>query len=279
VRISAMSPARSFASAQARSLRQTGHRPWPAPDRTWVQGQTWCDLLFAHWRVSPQALRTVLPAEIPVDLFDGSAWIGVTPFEVRGLRPRGAPPMPLLSRFPEVNVRTYATIDGKPGIWFLSLDASSRLAVAGARRVYRLPYHRAEMAIERRADGIAFRSRRIVQEASLSATYAPSGPRFAAMPGSLEHFLTERYCLYTLDAQRRILRADIHHAPWPLQPADGRFDVNTMTAPYGISLPPEPPLLHFAARQDVVIWALRPIRELRSTEAFERCRGGYAEST
>lgn len=220
-------------------------------------GQTWEDLLFAHWPVAARALRHVVPDQLPLDEFAGTAWIGITPFIVRALRPRLLPPPVVGSRFPELNVRTYVTVDGKPGIWFLSLDAASPVAVAAARRAYRLPYFRARMVAARRQGLIAYSSERASADgppARLEAEYAPAGDVFTARPGDLEHFLTERYCLYTLDAARRIHRTDIHHPPWPLQPAEGAFPVNTMTAPLGISLPDQPPLAHFARRQDVVVW-------------------------
>ena len=127
---------------QPHALRERDHRPWPLPGRPWIMGQTWEDLLFAHWRVEEATLRAVVPPQIPIDGFDGSAWIGVTPFRVTGLRARLSLPLPGTARFPEVNVRTYATIDGRPGIYFFSLDTPNRLAVATARRVYRLPYFR-----------------------------------------------------------------------------------------------------------------------------------------
>ena len=220
-------------------------------------GQTWEDLLFAHWPVSIQALRRIVPEQLPLDEFAGTAWIGITPFIVRALRPRLLPPPVVGSRFPELNVRTYVTVDGKPGIWFLSLDAASPVAVAAARRAYRLPYFRAHMAAERKQGLLAYRSERASADgppAELEAEYLPTGDVFTARPGDIEHFLTERYCLYTLDGARRIHRTDIHHPPWPLQPADAAFAVNTMTAPLGISLPDQSPLLHFARRQDVVVW-------------------------
>src|ERR687890_1673231 len=102
------------ARRQPRTLKETAHRPWPLPQGPWVMGQTWQDLLFAHYRVDEAALRAVLPPEVPLDTFDGSAWIGVTPFVVTGLRARLMPPLPGTSRFAEINVRTYATVDGKP---------------------------------------------------------------------------------------------------------------------------------------------------------------------
>ena len=247
---------------QARVLCESGHRPWPLPSRPWFMAQSWNDLLFAHWQVPVEQLQPVLPAEIQIDTFDGSAWIGVTPFEVSGFRLRGTPPAPGVSRFPELNVRTYTTLEGKPGIWFLSLDADSFLAVTGARRAYRLPYFRARMSIERGGGGIHYRSKRSSPDgepAELRASYRATGSLFQARPGSLEHFLVERYCLYALDEQRRIYRADIHHPPWPLHPAEASLVHNTMTAPYRVELPPQAPLLHFAGRQDVLIWSPAPL--------------------
>jgi len=246
------------APAQARTLRDADHRPWPIPNRPWLQGQTWCDTLFAHWPVDPEALRPAVPAELELDIFDGSAWVGITPFEVRGLRPRGTLPTPRVSRFPEVNVRTYTTVDGKAGLWFLSLDAASRVAIAAARRAYRFPYFRARGRIERDGAEICYRFERAGEEAALSLRCVPTNTVAGAQPGSIEHFLTERYCAYTLDEERRVQRAEIHHPPWPLQSAEAEVERNTLTRPHGIDLPGPPALLHFAARQDVVLWALEP---------------------
>ena len=246
------------ARAQASVLADTEHRPWPVPDRPWLQGQTWRDLLFAHWAVDPEVLRPAVPAHIPLDTFDGKAWIGITPFEISGLRVRGSFPFPVASRFPETNVRTYTTIDGRPGIWFLSLDAGSRAAAAAARRVYRLPYFHARARIERAGPEIVYRTERYGEEATLSARYVPGDSVITAVPGTLEYFLTERYCLYTVDEEQTLLRAEIHHPPWPLQIAAAEILENTMTAPHGIELPGQPELLHYSGRQDVVIWSLEP---------------------
>ncbi|MFN2617021.1 MAG: YqjF family protein [Thermoleophilaceae bacterium] len=259
----AMSPLRGVAPSlsQPRTLDQTGHRPWPLPRRPWFMAQTWEELLFAHWRVPVGELRRVMPPQIPVDEHDGSAWLGVTPFRISALRLRGTPHIPGLSSFPEVNVRTYATIGGRPGIYFLSLDAARALAVAGARRAFRLPYFEADMSAGRAGSSIGYRSTRTSGDgppAALRARYRPVGSVFQARDGTLEHFLTERYCLYTLDERGRVLRGDIHHPPWPLQEAEAEIETNTMPAPYGLTLPDEPPLLHFSRRQDVVIWSLEP---------------------
>ena len=232
--------------------------------------QTWMDLLFAHWAVSPEALRRAVPPPLELQTFEGQAWIGVTPFEVRNLRLRPILPVPFLSSFPEINVRTYVSFGGKPGIYFLSLDAGSALAVAAARVFYRLPYFRAHMAIERASGELRYRSERKARENAPSAAfrgrYRPHGAVSAPAAGTLEHWLTERYCLYTFDDKRRVLRGEIHHPPWPLQSAEADIALNTMGDEAGIELSPTP-LLHYAARQDVVFWTLEPAAETLDTRA------------
>lgn len=244
-------------SRQSRSLEETAHRPWPLPVRSWVMGQTWDDLLFAHLRASPDSIRALLPSGLELDLYEGEAWIAVTPFAVTGLRARGLPPLPFVSSFLELNTRTYVTAGGKPGIWFFSLDASSELAVEGARRGYKLPYFRADMRAGWREGWLSYESRRRDlrgEAASFRARYRSSGGQIDPDPRSLAHFLTERYCLYAVD-EGRLKRAEIHHRPWPLQPAEAVLDENTMP-PNGVEVFDEDPLLHFSARQDVVIWPL-----------------------
>jgi uncharacterized protein YqjF (DUF2071 family) len=194
-----------------------------------------------------------VPDGLEVQQHSGSGWLGVTPFVVTGLRARGLPAFPFLSSFRELNVRTYVARDDRPGIWFFSLDASSQLAVEAARRLYRLPYFRADISIRRRGDEIAYDCSRHDGKA-FSAVYRPDGEVFSGDPGSLEHFLTERYCLYA-EHQGALHRAEIHHRPWPLQTAQARIDLNTMPP---VKLPSEQPLTHYSARQDAVIWPLEP---------------------
>jgi uncharacterized protein len=236
---------------QASTLQETEHRPWPLPDSSWVMGQTWDDLLFVHYRVPVERLREFVPDGLEVQEHSGSGWLAVTPFAITGLRARGTPPFPFVSSFLELNVRTYVTRDGKPGIWFFSLDASSRVAVEAARRFYRLPYFQAELALERRGGRIVYDCSRHSGKA-FSGSYGPSGDTFNAEPRTLEHFLTERYCLYA-EHEGELFRAEIHHRPWPLQPAEAAIDLNTMPP---VKVSQEEPLVHFSARQDVVIWPL-----------------------
>ena len=242
-----------------RILDDTAHRPWPLPGGPWLMTQSWHDLLFAHWPVDARALQERLPAGLPLDTFEGQAWVGIVPFHMTNVAPRGVPSLPFVSAFPELNVRTYVTLHGKPGVHFFSLDAGSSLAVAAARTLFRLPYFQATMAVEEAGGEVRYSSRRDTRMegvAELVATYRPIGPVQRAAPGSLEHFLTERYCLYTVDASFHARRLEIHHPPWPLQAAQAAIAVNTMADAAGIRLPSTAPLLHFAKRQDMVAWPM-----------------------
>jgi uncharacterized protein YqjF (DUF2071 family) len=244
-------------SRQAGSLERVDHRPWRLPATPWIMGQTWLDLLFAHWRVPPSELDPHIPEGLEVELHDGSAWLGITPFRLEALRLRGLPPLPGVSSFFEVNVRTYVrATDGKPGIWFFSLDASSRLAVEAARRSYKLPYFQARTSMRHHGEEIDYQSRRIGDDRRMfSGRYSPEGATFNADPGSLEWFLTERYCHYGSDELGRLVRAEIHHKPWLLQPADARIERTSLAH---IELQRNA-LCHFASRQDVVIWPLEHV--------------------
>ncbi len=231
------------------------HRPYPLPAGPWIMKQTWVDLLFAHWRVSASELQRRIPPELELEQYDGSCWLGVAPFEVCGLHPRGLPPVPFASHFPELNVRTYVRRDGKPGVFFFSLDAGSTLAVEAARALYRLPYYRATMRVRREGEWIRFRSRRVQRGgASFSARYRPVGPVFEASPGTLEHFLVERYCLYTGLLGPRIFRVDIHHPPWELTRAEAIIDENSMAEANGIRVSADAPILHYSRRQPTLVW-------------------------
>jgi len=228
--------------------------------------QTWRDLLFAHWPVAAEYLRPLLPPGLTLQTFDGRAWIGITPFLLTGLRLRALPPLPGLSRFAEINVRTYVTTEGRPGVFFFSLDAAHALAVTAARLVYRLPYARARIVVRRTPDGIAYASRRVERKAppaEFAARYRPTGEVSVAAPGTLAHWLTERYCLYAVDRRGGLHRAEIHHPPWPLQPATVEIERNTMTAALGLTLPGAAPLVHFAERLDVHVWAPSPLLTAR----------------
>ncbi|HEX3321536.1 MAG TPA: DUF2071 domain-containing protein [Terriglobales bacterium] len=241
-----------------RLLRVTAHRPWPVPDRPWIMRQNWHDLLFMHWPLPPQDLRPLVPAQLELDLYGDQAWIGVVPFWMSGIRKRGLPPMPGLSRFPELNVRTYVRCGKKAGVYFFSLDAANSTAVWAARKFYHLPYFRAEMRAEERGEEIVYSSRRLESSAEYSGRYHPVSDVKLRVKGSLEHFLTERYCLYTI-SEGEVYCGDIHHPPWPLQDAIANVTKNSMATAVGITLPPAAPLLHFAKRLEILIWPLERV--------------------
>jgi uncharacterized protein YqjF (DUF2071 family) len=235
------------------SLAHLSHRPWPLPGAAWTWRQSWRDLLFAHWPIEAARLRPLVPEGLAIQEFDGVAWIAVVPFRMTGVMRRYLPDLPWISAFPELNVRTYVERDGRPGVWFLSLDATNPLAVWAARRFFHLPYFRATMSLRSGAAEILYRSERA--GARFEAACQPVSEVYHAQAGSLEHWLTERYCLYARDGSGALWRNDVHHPPWPLQKAEARFKENTMAESHGLELKGAPALLHFARRIDVVVWS------------------------
>jgi uncharacterized protein len=217
--------------------------------------QKWHDLLFAHWTIPVEKLRPLVPGELELDLRDGKAYLAVAPFWMSGIRGRAMPKFPGVHTFAELNVRTYVTYKGIPGVYFFSLDAASRIAVKGARRFYSLPYFFASMSIQNQGERLHYSSSRIdhPRPAELRAQYWPVAQPLVREPESLEAFLTERYCLYTV-SQGRVYRAYIHHLPWQLQDARAEIEVNTMARAAGLELPDEKPLLHFSKLMEVLIW-------------------------
>lgn len=236
-------------------LDDTAHRPWQMPSSAWIMTQTWHDLLFAHWPVDAAALRERVPPAFELDLFDGQAWLGVVPFHMTNVAPRFVPAIPGISAFPELNVRTYVTVGGKPGVYFFSLDAGSSVAVGAAKTLLNLPYFVADMTVTPRDGDIHYHSRRVAApHAEFRAIYRGLGDRRAPAPRTLEHFLTERYCLYAVTHRYVAYRLEIHHPPWLLEAARAEIPCNTMADAAGLRLPSMAPLLHFAKRQDMVCW-------------------------
>ena len=243
-------------------LAQTEHRPYPLPSRPWVMKQAWHDLLFAHWPISPSLLRPLIPAVLPLDTYAGEAWVGIVPFYMTDVSPRAVPAVPWLSTFPELNVRTYVTVQDKPGVYFFSLDAGNPIAVFLARTLFALPYYNASMQVQLKGDTIHYHSHRThrgAPQADFEARYRPVEPVSLAQPGSLEAWFTERYCLYTVVKGTHVYRGDIHHSRWPLQVAELEQSRDTMAFSHSIHLPDTAPLLHFSALLEVLIWPLQRV--------------------
>jgi uncharacterized protein YqjF (DUF2071 family) len=219
--------------------------------------QIWHTLLFAHWPLAPATLRPLVPPDLALDTFDGQAWVSIAPFAMTCVRPRGFPAVPLLTESLEINVRTYAVYLGIPGVYFFSLDADNPLAVAVARTLTHLPYFPARMRRRLVDERVEYQSHRLVcgsPPAEFVATYWPTAAVKHAQRGTLEYWLAERYCLYTLTRRGHLYRVNIHHVPWPLQPAEAEIVHNSMTVPCALQLPDTKPLLQYSHRQEVLVW-------------------------
>lgn len=225
---------------------------WP------VMYQTWDKLIFLHWPVPVESIRRFIPERLAIDTFEGQAWIAVTPLTIYGLRPPLFPALPLLSQTNEINVRTYVHLDGNmPGVWFFSLDASNQLAVLGARVGFALPYFHADIHLKTDGRNANFISRRTHgSNAAFDAAWTLGGALPESQPGSLEFFLTERYCLYTRKGTR-LYRARIHHRAWPLCQVQLHRLQSSMTEAQGLPAVNGTPVIH-GQSQGFVVETWRP---------------------
>jgi hypothetical protein len=247
---------------------KTSGRPRPLPSGRWALTQRWNDLLFAHWPVAPVELAEHLPEGLQIDTFDGSAWLGVTPFWTDRIKIRGVPPIPGLRSFPELSLRTYVREQrtGLPGIYIFSLEASSLLAVLSGRMAQHLPCHWAEMRVEQREEReIAYFSRRrlSLRPVIFQARYRGLGPTRKTVEnraGSLEFFLWERSCLFTGSPAGPTRRAHLHYVSWPLEAAEAEIEQNGLADAIGIHLPLQAPILHYSRRMAVYIWPAESLR-------------------
>lgn len=223
--------------------------------------QKWGKLLFMHWRVEEELLRPLIPAALEIDTFDGSAWIAIVPFTMWDIRalPPFIPPVPGLSSMHELNVRSYVHLDRVPGVWFFSLDCNSAVAVLGARTFFFLPYFNAKIKLDQQDQTINYSLNRTDEpHTDFRASWTIGERLNNSQPGSLEFFLTERYCLYC-ERYGEIFRARIYHEPWPLQKASlSSFD-STMIESHGLPTPSGNPLLHHAEELSVDIWPLQTV--------------------
>jgi len=220
----------------------------------------WRELLFAHWVADASVVRALIPAGLQLDLFEERCYIGAVPFLMESVTPRFVPPIPSLRAFPELNLRTYVIAGGKPGVWFFSLDAGQMLAVRMARHFFHLPYFDANFEIGLTGDRVTYSAVRTHQGASdarFSATYRPVGPVYQSVAGSLDAWLTDRYCLYAADAGKKLYRGEIDHPSWPLQKAEAVIHTNTLGDWLGIEMKQDPATLHFAKSLDVRAWLVK----------------------
>jgi uncharacterized protein len=233
------------------------HRIYEKPDRPWIGEQTWDNVLFAHWPVPKQLLKPMIPEGLVIDTFDGDAFIGFIPFQISQMHLRNLPSIPGMDAFPEANVRTYVIRNGRPGVYFLSLDVGHQLAARLARRFFHLAYYFAQIDVRAEESRVHYQLQRMHpgQPMSVDCTYGPTSEVFQSKLGSIESWLTDRYCLYT-SYQGELYRGEIDHAPWPLQTAEAEFQTNGVFSLYGFPVPNVAPHLHFAKHQHTHIWTL-----------------------
>jgi len=254
---------------------RTSQRPRPLPPGHWAMTHRWNDLLFAHWPVSAATLSDLLPEGLQIDTYDGSGWLGITPFWIDRVKFYGAPRIPGLSGLPELILRTYVRDkrNGTPGIYAFSLDCGSLLAALGGRVFQHMPCHWAEMQVENDDESereISFFSRRHMSEppAIFQARYRGLGPSrktLEASSGSLEYFLMERNCIFTRGRRGSTLRANLHQLSWPLEDAAVEVEQNTLADSIGIPLSLQPPVVHYVRRLVVYVWPQERIRPKIST--------------
>jgi uncharacterized protein YqjF (DUF2071 family) len=223
--------------------------------------QTWGKLLFMHWRIEEKLLRPLIPEQLEIDTFDGTAWIGIIPFTMWDIRalPPFVPPVSGLSSAHELNVRTYVHYDRVPGVWFFSLDCNSVAAVLAARAFYHLPYFNADIDLKQRGARINYSLKRTDEpRAHYKGSWNVGETIPYSHPGSLEFFLTERYCLYAED-DGELYRARIHHPPWPLQKATMNAYSSRMIESLGLPAPVGEPVLNYAEELEVDIWPIHRV--------------------
>ncbi|EKN71035.1 hypothetical protein BABA_02632 [Neobacillus bataviensis LMG 21833] len=243
-------------------LNDSGHRSWPLPSKYWIIRQSWRNLLFLHWPIPLEKLRPHIPSSLQIDTFNSYAWVGVILFVIEGIYPRGISSVSLTSKFPEVNVRTYVTYDGKPGIYFLSIDVENWASLRIAKRWYRLPYHSAQISF--RKEGQAFHMHSIRKgnantPISFKGKYVPVAKVYFPKEGTLDHWLTERYCLYSSNNGVNIYCGEINHRSWPLQNVETEIYHNTLFTPYQFELSDEKPIVHFSKGLDTIFWNIKKI--------------------
>lgn len=243
-------------------MRKQDHRPWPMSSKPWIMRQTWKNVLFAHWPIPKEQLRPHIPSGLEMDTYDGSAWLGVIVLEIGGIYPRGLLSRSVVQRFPEVNLRTYVHYCGKPGVLFLSLDVENWASLNIAKRWYHLPYQKAKVSLQN--ERLVFRCHSMRNTMSnipivFKGNYYPNSETFLSEKGSLTHWFTERYCLFSTNKKGNLFCGEIHHEPWPLQKARAEINSNTLATPFQINLNEVEPVLHFSKGIDTVFWNIKKL--------------------
>ena len=243
-------------------MRDIAHRPWPLPSKNWIMRQSWRNFLFTHWPIPTEILRPHIPSALEIDTYNGSAWLGVVVFVMEGIYPRGLSSISLTPTFPEINVRTYVHYNGKPGIFFMSLDVGDWASYTIAKRWYRLPYKKADISFQKEGQTFycqSVRKGKTNPPISFQVKYTPVSEVYFPKEGTLDHWLTERYCLFSTNNGINIFCGEIHHRPWPLQKVEAEISRNTLLTPFKIDGTEVQPIYHFSKGVDTFFWNIKKI--------------------
>lgn len=235
---------------------QTAHRPWLIPSKPWVFRQSWVDLCFVHFEVPEQVLRSSLPPALEVDTFQGKAWIGLVPFGMQDVMIRPFPNLLYFSAFNEFNVRTYVIYQGKPGVYFFSLDCPNRVAIWIGNRFFKMPYLKSDIVRQMKEDKTYFYCKRRNSRKVFEANYRPISDPLNYPKDSFEIWATERYCCYSRDKNDHCYRCEIQHLPWPLQKAEIEIIQNDIS---DFDLGEQHPSVLYSKKLEVIAWPLKKL--------------------
>ncbi|MAH91504.1 MAG: hypothetical protein CMA11_07020 [Euryarchaeota archaeon] len=237
------------------------HVPFAMPEKAHSLVQEWRNLTFMHWEVEPQNLAPHIPKGLEIDLFEGKAYVGAIPFEMRNVRPRLLPSLPGVSTFPEFNIRTYVKKNGIPGVLFLTLDAQSRVTCWHAPRSYGLPYRYAKCSLKITDKEYAWKSRRSSDGVILEGKCKLKGEQRQAEKDSLEYFLFERYSLYT-EHKKKLHMAYTLHKPWTFQDGEVEIVENTLTESFNLNIDVmKPQYIHASKGVYVHTWSIEEVNQ------------------
>ncbi|WP_147534318.1 YqjF family protein [Bacillus marasmi] len=244
-------------------LNDISHRLWPIPSGIWIMKQKWSNLLFAHWPIPEESLRSYIPSSLKIDTFNGAAWLGVVAFVMDGIYLRGLKGFSVTPRFTEVNVRTYVHYNGKPGVYFLSLDVGDKASLMVAKRWYRLPYQPAKSSLKMEDKAVYWENIRRGKSKipiEFKGKFVPLSRVYYPEQGTFEHWATERYCLYSKDNRDNLYTAEIHHSQWPLQNVEAEIFSNTLFTPFQLQPTESKPIVHFSKGLETIFWNIKRLK-------------------
>ncbi|MCQ6278424.1 YqjF family protein [Bacillus sp. EB600] len=244
-------------------MNDISHRPWPLPSKNWILRQTWNDLLFVHYPIPVELLRPHIPGSLQIDTFDGTAWLGVVVFVMEGIYFRGLAAVSLTPKFTEINVRTYVHCNGKPGVYFMSLDVGNLASLLIAKKWYRLPYQPAQISIQKEGESFycqSLRKGKMKIPIAFEGKYVPLSEVYLPEKGTVDHWLTERYCFFSTNKRGSVFCGEIHHRPWPLQKVKAEIVRNTLFTPFQVDVEEEKTITHFSMGVEAFFWNIKRIK-------------------